>query len=153
MTNKSDIFRAYHKASWANPPASMVEAAAKYLAPGFRTLDKAGNVEMTREAYVGMGPLLGTAFKDFAYVIKDVREEGDSVIVTGHFEGTQTGPLDLSALGHGLIPASGKKIVWPESRDQYKFDGDKIVSITNLQDGNAMAAFLAPLGVQQEPAH
>lgn len=66
-----------------------------------------------------MGQMLFTAFKDFNWVRSDLRQEGDSVIMSGHFEGTHTGDLDLSAMGAGVIPASGKMIVWPETSVEY----------------------------------
>jgi hypothetical protein len=44
-------------------------------------------------------------------VLKGLREESDFVIMSGHFEGTHTSDLDLSAMDIGIIPASVKKIV------------------------------------------
>jgi SnoaL-like polyketide cyclase len=151
VATQSELFKAYEKVAWANPPASLVESA-KYLADDFKLLDKQGKVVMTREAYIGMGPLLATAFKDITYVVKELRDEGDSAIVTGHFEGTHTGNFDLTAMGAGVIPASGKKIVWPDSTEKWKFVGDKIVSLTNMEETDPMVSFLAPLGVEQ-PTH
>ena len=72
------------------------------------------------------------------------------MIVSGHFEGTHTGDLDLSAMGMGVIPASGKKIVWPEASNEFKVDGDQIVSIKPYGDSGGMEAFLAALGVKAQ---
>jgi len=79
-----------------------------YLSDDFQSLDKDGNVVENKEAQVGLTQLLVAAFEDFKSVYSDVREEGDSVIVSYHFEGMHTGDLDLSAMGLGIIPASGK---------------------------------------------
>ena len=103
---------------------------------------------MDRAAYIGMGQLLGSAFTDFKAVYSDVREEGDSVIATYHFEGTHTGDLDLTAMGLGVIPASGKKIVWPEDTSAFKIRGDKVVSIKPYGDSAGVESFLAALGVK-----
>jgi predicted ester cyclase len=148
MGNTLDIYKAYYDASWANPPASILEANEAYLSDDFKSLEKDGSVAMDRKTYVGMGAMMFTAFDDMKFVINELREEGDSVFVKGHFEGTHTGDFDLSAMGMGVIPASGKKIVWPESSNKFTVKGDKIVSITNLESSNSAAAFLEPLGVE-----
>jgi hypothetical protein len=88
-----------------------------------------------------------TTLTTFKAVYSDLREEGDSVIVSYHFEGTHTGDFDLSAIGLGVIPASGKKIIWPEASSYFKIEGDKIVSIKPYGDSGGMESFLAPLGV------
>ena len=151
MSSK-DVYNAYYEASYANPPSSNVEAIVTYFSDDFQSLDKDGNVVMTKEAYTGMAQLLFAAFKDFKYVRSDLREEGDSVIVSGHFEGTHTGDFDLSAMGMGVIPASGQKIIWPETSNEFKFDGDKIVSIKPVGDSGGMEAFFAVLGVKAPAA-
>ena len=152
MSSKSDVYKAYYETSFSNPPSSNLEAIETYFSEDFQSLDKDGNVVMNKEAYVGMVQLLYAAFKDFMYVRSDVREEGDSVIVSGHFEGTHTGDLDLSAMGVGVIPASGQKIVWPESSNYFNIEGDKIVSIKPYGDSGGMEAFLAAQGVKAPSA-
>jgi predicted ester cyclase len=129
-----------------------VEAIETYYADDFHSLDKDGNVVMNKEAYIGMVKLIFTAFKDFNYVLNDLREEGDNIIASGHFEGTHTGDFDLSAMGVGVIPASGKKIVWPEASNAFKIEGDQIVSIQPVGDSGGMEAFFAALGVKAPAA-
>jgi hypothetical protein len=79
-------------------------------------------------------------------VFSDLREEGDSVIASFHFEGTFTSDFDLSAMGMGVVPVTGKKIVWPEASAKFNIKGDKTVSIQEITGG--MEWFLAPLGVK-----
>ncbi len=146
MGSNLDFLRAYFEEAWANPPASIMEAAKTHLSDDFQNLDQDGNVLANKEAYLGQGQLLFAAFKDLNYVYSDLRAEGDDVIVTGHWKGTHTGDLDLSALGMGVVPASGKEIVWPEGSSKWKFEGDKIVSIQEITGG--MESLLAPLGVK-----
>jgi predicted ester cyclase len=148
MSSILDVYKAYYEASWANPPSSLIEANETYLSEDFQNLDQDGNVVMDKQAYIGMTHLLAAAFKDFKAVYSDLRQKGDSVIVSFHFEGTHTGDLDLSAMGLGVIPASGKKIVWPEDSSEFKIEGDKIVSIKPYGDSRGIEAFLAPLGVK-----
>jgi predicted ester cyclase len=142
----SDVYKAYIEASWANPPVSIIEASMKYLSDDFKNYDKDGNVVSNKEAYIGMSQLLLSAFEGFKTIYGDSREEGDTVIQSYHFEGTHTGDLDLSAMGLGVIPASGKHVVWPEDTVAFKIQGDKIVSITPYGDSGSVGDFLAVLG-------
>ena len=82
----------------------------------------------------------------------DLHEEGDDVIVSYQWEGTHTGDLDLSALGLGVIPASGKRIVWPEATSVFTIKGGKIVSIKPYGDSSGMEEFLKPLGIAMPSA-
>jgi hypothetical protein len=68
--------------------------------------------------------------------------------MSGHFEGTHTGDLDLSAIGIGVIPASGKKIVWPEASEKITVEGDKIIRMEPYAGASGMQAWLAALGVE-----
>jgi predicted ester cyclase len=152
MSSKIDVYKAYYQASNTNPPSSYIEAIKTYFSDDFQNLDKDGDVLMNKEAYVGMIQLIFAAFKDFDYVLNGVREEGDSIIVNGHFEGTHTGDFDLSAMGMGVIPASGKKIVWPEASTEFNIEGDKIVRIKPYGDSGGTEAFFAALGVKAPSA-
>jgi len=139
-----DVYNAYYDLAWSNIPTSLMEATATYFSDDFRSLNQDGEAEMNKEMYGGMSQLLVSAFSGFRYVIVSKREEGDSVIVNGHFEGTHTGDLDLSAMGLGVLPASGKMIVWPDSTVKFTVAGDKIVSLQTL-DGGGTEAFLSVL--------
>ena len=145
MTSKVDVIRRWHEDSWANPPSSIVEAAAKYFSDDYQGLDKDGNVMSDKAAYIGMSQLLLTAFKGFKGVVHDISEEGDSVILTFHFEGTHTGDLDLSMMGLGVIPASGKRVVTPESKTRFMIEGNQIVGSQPISGG--FESLLADLGV------
>jgi predicted ester cyclase len=147
MGSKAEVVRAYHDVVYSNPPASATEANETYLSDDFKVLDQDGNVVMDKAAYAGMNQLIFSAFKDYKAVYSDLREEGDGVILSYHFEGTHTGDLDLSAMGLGVIPASGKKIIWPEASSVFMVEGDKIVGIKPYEDSGGIEDFLAPLGV------
>jgi len=152
MGSKLDVYNAYEEMAWSNPPASMIEALSKYFADDFQSFDQGGTVVMDKKAYIGMVHLLLTAFKDFKAVVSDRSEVSEGVIVSSHFEGTHTSDLDLSAMGIGVVPASGKKIVWPETRNLFEINNDKIVSIKPLDESGGMNSFLEPLGVKLQAA-
>jgi hypothetical protein len=90
---------------------------------------------MNKEAFVGMSQLIMASFTGFKAVFEDIHEESDGVISNYHIEGTHTGDLDLSALGLGAIPASGKKIVWPEATSKWKVEGGKFVGEIPISKG------------------
>jgi len=149
MSRNVDYIRAYFDEVWASgsTPGAAMEWAETHLSEDFQFLDKDGNATMDRAAYIGFGQLLLASFNDMKFLYSDLREEGEDVKVYSHWKGTFTGDLDLSALGMGVIPASGKKIVWPESMSKWKIEGEKVVSIQDFSTGG-VAEFLAPLGVK-----
>ena len=111
-------------------------------------MDEDGTVRLNKEAYIGMAQLLLSGFTNIKWVRSGIRQEGDRVIMTGHFEGKTTGDLDLTSLGAGIIPASGKMIVWPEASLAYKVEGEKIVKEITYGEGSGVDALLEPLGVK-----
>lgn len=146
MASKLDVVKAFFDMANTNSPASNMDAIATYMADDFQSLDKDGNVVMNKDVLIGMTQLIFVAFKDFKSVYSDLREEDDGVIVSSHFEGTHTGDFDLSAMGLGVLPASGKRIVWPETTAKWKVEGGKIIGEEVISGG--MEWFLAPLGVK-----
>jgi len=143
MISKLDIVRAYSDAMAVDMVAAM-----DYLSDDFHTADPDGNVVLTKDGFVGLGRKMRTSFTDFTWVTTDIREEGDQVIFSGHNEGTHTSDLDLSAMGIGVVPASGKKIVWPEASMKLTVEGDKIVKMEPHGGAAGLQGFLAPLGVE-----
>lgn len=148
MADNLEIYNKYFDQAWRNPPTSLVETNEKYLSDDFQSLDKDGNVEMDKAAYIGMSQLLFGSFSNFRFVKNDVHSEGDVVFLTGHFEGKHVGDLDFSAMGMGVIPASGKIVEWPETTVMFRFAGDKIASVQPADDRGGTAAFLKALGVE-----
>lgn len=145
MTSKVDVVRTYHEEAYTNPPSSVIEAGEKYLSDDFQGLDKEGNVISDKAAFLGMTHLLFNAFKDFRGVVHDIEEKDGAILLKFHFEGTHTGDFDLSAMGLGVIPASGKRIVTPEAKSWFMVEGDQIVGTQPISGG--MESLLAELGV------
>jgi predicted ester cyclase len=144
MTSKLDVVKEWIDASKAN----ITEANETYLSDDFQSLDKDGNVVMDKQGYLAKNHTMLAALPDVKWVPAEFREEGDSVIMSGHFEGTFTNDLDLSEMGIGVIRASGKKIVWPQMSVKYQVEGDKIVKEIPYGDVSGFEDFLAPLGVK-----
>lgn len=150
MNSKADVVRMWHEESYANPPSSIETATKKYISDDFQGLDKDGNVTSDKTALIAMSSLMVHAFEDFKGVVDDLREDDDGVIMTFHWEGTHTGDFDLSALGLGVIPASGKKFVTPKSETRFMVEGDQIVSSQPISGG--FEYLLAALGVTMPSA-
>jgi hypothetical protein len=120
-----------------------------YLADDFQSTDALGNPPTDRSLWIAMGDLMEAALPDIEYIIDDIREEGDDVVVSTRFAGTFTNDLDLSAMGIGVIPATGKAVEIGPFKNWVSFDGEKI---TRLHDPNTgpdagMQGFLKALGV------
>ena len=127
-----------------------LETAVGYLSDDFQNFDRDGKVALTKERILVMGRILNASFTDYGFVLDNLREEGDAVIMTGHFEGRHTADLDLSAVGVGVIPASGKQIVWPEASAKITVEGGEIVRMEPYAGAAGLKAFLSVLGVGEE---
>lgn len=89
---------------------------------------------------------------DWNFNAKVIGEEANVVHVTAHVTGTHTGELDLSALGLGVIPATGKSIALPESKGRLTFDGDRIVNFhIDPAHGAGVPGILAQIGASMPP--
>jgi len=93
--------------------------------------------------------LMQSATPDIRPVIGNIREEGNDVVITSHWEGTFVNDFDLSVLGLGVIPATGKAALLPTSTVRISFDGDKISRIHDPATGPdaGTAGFVKALGV------
>lgn len=145
-----DVVKRYHDSAWADPQSgTLSEASREMLDDDFQSLDEDGNVQMDKATFIAMGEMMLGSFDDLNYVRTDLTESGDdSVLMTGHFEGTHTGDFDLSAMGLGVITASGKKIEWPDATVKWIVKDDKIVRNENAGGSAGLEGFLAPLGVK-----
>ncbi len=124
------------------------KAITDYMSDDFENLDNDGNVALTKDQLLGMTRMFGRSFTDYGFVSADLRGKDDIVIMTGHFEGTHTGDLDQSAMGLGVIPASGKKIVWPEASAKLTIEDGKIVRMEPYAGAAGLKAWLAALGIE-----
>jgi hypothetical protein len=118
-----------------------------YYTDDFQFTNELGDPPNDKNTVLMMGELMQSALPDISTVIEDYREEGDSVVLTSHWEGTFSNDFDLSAMGLGVIPATGKAIVFPTSTVRITFDGDKICALHDPATGpeSGMAGFLKAL--------
>ena len=150
VTSKLDTARAY--VDLISVDGDLEKAITDYMADDFKNLDKDGDVALTKDQLLGMTRRLGRSFTGYGFLCSDLRDEDDFVIMTGHFEGTHTDDLDLSAMGLGVIPASGKKVVWPEASAKLTIEGSKIVKMEPHAGAAGLKAWLAALGIDTPSA-
>ena len=112
-----------------------LEESNKYLSDDFQGTDEVGGPPFDKAGWIGMGQMFKNSFPDIKVVIEDIHEEGDSVMLTSHFTGTFTKDFDLSAMGMGVIPASGEAVKFPSSTSRISFNGDKVSRTHNLDTG------------------
>ena len=75
----------------------------------FQFTDGSGGPALDKAAWFGMSSTILAAFPDVEEIIEEVQEDGQDLIVKDHFVGTFTNPFDLTTLGAGMIPPSGKR--------------------------------------------
>jgi len=148
MNSKMEVAKAW-KAAFA-PPGDF-DAVANLLTDDFQNLDQDGNVALTKEGFLNLFRMMHAAFTHVGFVVTDLYEEGDYVIITGHNEGVHTADLDLSGMGLGVLPASGKKIVWPEASAKLTIAGDKVKRLQPHAGPAGLKAFLSALGIELPP--
>jgi predicted ester cyclase len=96
-----------------------------------------------------MGEILRASFPDMSFEVEELRQDGEDVVVKGRFVGTFENDFDMSDMNMGVIPATGKKIIFPYDTSRVSFDADnKIVAHHNLDTGPdaGMAGFMKALG-------
>lgn len=121
-----------------------------YYSDDFRWTDEMGSPPRDKSLFFSMQEPIMLAFPDLSLVIEDIREEGEGVVATSRFHGTFTNDLDLTSLGLGVIPATGKAVDFPSQRDRVSFENNKISEIHNLETGPdaGMRGFQKALGLK-----
>lgn len=106
-----------------------------YYSDDFQWTDSLGSPPMSKDTWMRMGDLMKTSFPDLDIILEDIREEGDTFMVTSRFHGTFKKDLDLSPLGMGIVPATGKAVDFPSQRDRVSFENGTISRLHNLDTG------------------
>ena len=129
------------------------DATAANMADGFMATNEVGEQPMDKAGWLGMGAMWKATFPDIKYILDDIREEGDDVMMTGRITGTFTNDLDMSGMGMGVIPATGKLVEFPTSNLRISFEGDKVLKAHTTDtdpEVAGMAGFMKALGVKPE---
>jgi len=117
---------------------SMLADDFQFSGPGREPLDK--------EAWLGMSSNLKTAFPDLDHHFKVIGAEGDVVRIISQLSGTHTGPLDLTGMQMGVIPATDKTFSAKHEKSKVTAKETKINScVVEPTQGAGWMAVLHPL--------
>jgi hypothetical protein len=96
-----------------------------------------------------MSMVLKKGFPDLDYHFQVGKVNGNSVMVSSAMTGTQNGELDLTSMGMGKIPPTGKSINVERTNSLGTVQGDKVVEIKlpDSGDGGLLGVFKS-LGVR-----
>ena len=102
-----------------------------------------------KDQYIGLTKTLMAAFPDINYNARSASVEGDVIKTTSQLTGTHTADLDLTPMGMGVIPATGKSFSNPTEEGEMKVEGGKVVSWSiHRTEGGGLMGILAQLGVK-----
>ena len=124
------------------------DTAASYLASDFQF---SGPVPepMSAQAWFGLSAGMKAAFPDLTYNFRVTGVEGNIVGTSTQLSGTHTGEWDLSRMGMGIIPPTGKSFSNPAEEGEGVIEGDKIVSLhVYPSEGGGLMGIFAQLGIQ-----
>jgi predicted ester cyclase len=121
-----------------------------YYTDDFQMTNAQGAPPSDRDSALAMGELMQSALPDIRTVVEDIHKEGDDVVLTSHWEGTFVNDFDLSGMGLGIVPATGKAVVFPTSTIRISFDDGKVSRIHDpaTAPDKGPAGFFKALGVE-----
>lgn len=101
------------------------------------------------QAWLGLARAMEVGMPDTDFHLHTMGVEGNVVKTGTQVTGTHTGDLDLTPMGFGVIPATGKSFSLPHEEGRLTVEGDKISSYhINVEEGGGLMGILAQLGVQ-----
>ena len=104
---------------------------------------------LNRDEWLGLSAGLKAAFPDFSYnfIIEDIN--GNEATVSVQMTGTHTGDWDLSAMGIGVVPATGIAFSARRSDSVGIVENDLIVEISvDPSPDTGVPAIMQQLGIQ-----
>ncbi len=102
-----------------------------------------------RDQFLGLMELMWNAFPDIQFNTQLVNIKGNVVHFTNQLAGTHTGDLDLSFMGMGVIPATGRSFSMArENGESVIADGYIISTHVQPTEGAGLMAILHQLGIE-----
>jgi predicted ester cyclase len=104
---------------------------------------------LSKKEWLGLLTIFKTAFPDINYNMRLVSTEGNVLNTTAQLTGTHSGNLDMSAMGLGVFPPTGKTFSNPEETGEAVVEEGKIKSI-HMRNGKegGVSGMLAQLGLE-----
>ena len=99
--------------------------------------------------WLGLVKALNAGMPDLEFHTHTMGVEGNVVMKGAQITGTHTADLDLTPMGFGVIPASGKSVELPHEAGRITVEGDKIKSyVIDVVEGDGLMGILAQIGFQ-----
>jgi predicted ester cyclase len=129
-----------------------LDTVATYLADDFQFSGPIPEPVGAQE-WLGLLRVLRGAFPDLQFNFRILSVEGNVVRAANQLTGMHTGELDLSFMGLGVIPPTGKSFSNPVEEVEGVWDGDQLVSThVHSQEGGGLMGILTQLGVGPAPS-
>jgi hypothetical protein len=105
-------------------------------------------------SWIVMNKDLKAAFPDINYRFKVEGMHGDVVKVSTQMSGTHSGNLNLTSIGMGTIPATGKAFSAAHEYGRVTVRGNKVILFAQEPTrGAGIVAILGQLGITPPPIH
>jgi predicted ester cyclase len=125
-----------------------IEKCRAFLANGF-TFSGPTPEPVSADQWMGIVMGMRAAFPDLNYNIKITGSDGNKVMTSTQLTGTHTKDWDLSAMGMGVIPATGKSFSNPIEEGVMTIENEKITSyFINAKEGSGVPGILKKIGVE-----
>ena len=99
------------------------------------------------QKWLGLAKALRAGMPDLDFHLHTMGVEGNVVTTGTQVTGTHTADIDLTPMGFGVIPASGKSVELPHEAGKITVEGDKIVSYDiDVVEGGGLMGILAQIG-------
>lgn len=100
------------------------------------------------QAWMGLSARMRAAFPDLRYNFRVEEMDGNVASVYSQLSGTHTEDFDLTNMGMGVIPPTGKSFSLPSTISEAVVEGDKVTSVhVNSSPEGGVAGILSQLGV------
>jgi hypothetical protein len=125
-----------------------LDSAASYLAEDFQFSGPVPEPVDSKQ-WLGLMKAMNAAFPDINYHTRILGVDGNVVKTASQLSGTHTNDLDLSTMGLGVIPATGKSFSIPEEQGEATVKDGKITSMhLNTGQDSGLMGILKQLGVE-----
>lgn len=103
---------------------------------------------MNGQQWMGIASIMKAAFPDINYNLNVLGAKGNKVRISTQLTGTHTGDFDLSMMGMGVIPATGKAFSNATEEGELTVIEGKLTSWNSPPtEGAGLPAMLAQIGV------
>jgi predicted ester cyclase len=101
------------------------------------------------QQWMGIASVMRAAFPDINYNLNVLEAQGDKARISTQLTGTHTGDFDLSMMGMGVIPATGKAFSNAKEEGEVTVIEGKITAWNSPPtEGAGLMALLAQIGVE-----